>query len=64
MSSSMGLEVLQARLRANELEFAKLNGISLDAKPEIKPAAKKPDVKKTEVKKTPGVKKSDDGGKK
>lgn len=60
----MGLEVLQARLRANELEFAKLNGISLDAKPEIKPAAKKADVKKTELKKTPGVKKSDDGGKK
>jgi len=60
----MGLEVLQARLRANELEFAKLNGISLDEKPEIKPAAKKLDVKKTEIKKTPGVKKADDGGKK
>jgi len=59
----MGLEVLQARLRANELEFAKLNGISLDEKPEIKPAAKKLDVKKPEIKKTPGVKKADDGGK-
>ena len=57
----MGLEVLQARLRANELEFAKLNGITLDAKPEVKAA---PDVKKTEIKKTPGVKKADAGGKK
>ena len=64
MSSSMGLEVLQARLKANELEFAKLNGISLDEKPEIKAAAKKLDVKKTEIKKTSGVKKTDDGGKK
>jgi len=61
MSSTMGLEVLQARLRANELEFAKLNGITLDAKPEVKAA---PDVKKTEIKKTPGVKKADGGGKK
>ena len=61
MSSTMGLEVLQARLRANELEFAKLNGITLDSKPEVKAA---PDVKKTEIKKTPGVKKADGGGKK
>ena len=57
----MGLEVLQARLRANELEFAKLNGITLDAKPEVKAA---PDVKKTEIRKTPGGKKADGGGKK
>ena len=65
MSSRMGLEVLQARLKANELEFAKLNGISLDEKPEIKPvAAKTLDVKKTEIKKTSGVKKTDDGLKK
>merc|ERR1712012_970570 len=42
-------------------EFAKLNGITLDAKPEVKAA---PDVKKTEIKKTPGVKKADGGGKK
>ena len=61
MSSTMGLAVLQARLRANELEFAKLNGITLDAKPEVKAA---PDVKKTEIKKTPGGKKADGGGKK
>lgn len=43
----MGLEALQARLRANELEFAARTGI-----------VQEPEVKKTEVKK-PEVRKRD-----